>query len=142
MIAAFTAPSVFLITYLIHHARVARSLSTVRRGCAPSTSDFSSRTSCWRRSWLPLALTTSTRAGAAASTVTGGWRVSRCPSGLRLVSGVLVYFLLYTPVAEPRSPSRRQAQAKAKNVVVVARGAFTAARWAAFENRPRPRSLP
>ena len=50
MIAAFAASSLFLITYLVHHAQ-APSPSTVRRGCAPSTSGFSSHTSCWRRWW-------------------------------------------------------------------------------------------
>src|SRR5262249_3916210 len=51
MIAAFAASSLFLITYLIHHAQVGSVPSTVRRGCAPSTSGFSSHRSCWRRWW-------------------------------------------------------------------------------------------
>jgi len=51
MIAAFAASSLFLITYLIHHAQVGSVPSTVRRGCAPSTSGVSSHISCWQRWW-------------------------------------------------------------------------------------------
>ena len=45
------ASSLFLVTYLIHHAQVGSVPSTVRRGCAPSTSGFSSPMSSWRRWW-------------------------------------------------------------------------------------------
>jgi len=55
--------------------------STVRRGCAPSTSGFSSHTSCWRRWWCRWRWRPSTALGAVTSTAIGASRAWRRPSG-------------------------------------------------------------
>ena len=96
MVSAFFVSCAFLVSYLIYHARIHQVVHFQGQGwIRPVYFTLLLSHTILAVVIVPMIIVTLRRAWLRRLTSTASSPVGRCPSGLRLVTGVIVYFMVY-----------------------------------------------